>query len=168
MKTIEFDIKHFKKKKQMIQMVKALYKRGLENDPKFHFLFEPNLIIRTSIPEKIIKILNKENWVYKVYDYPYPKKGFGESKKWKNIQKYMEELLHLQSTAVLNFNKTETKWFANRLHHTFLNMLFMEYYDEAKYHLEQAKNYMYIDYKEERKPAFWLLYQLIRLVYKIT
>ena len=166
MKTIEIDSKQFwnyKHKKRLLMTLLPILKR----DYNFHFLFEPNLIIRTNFYKDIIGILKKTPWKYKVYAYPYPKKGFGESKKYKKIQKDLEKILHIQSVCVLTYKQRDIDFFSNRLHHCLLNMLGFEYYDEAKYYLNEAQGYMGHEYKSEGKPYMLVLQKLIKLLYKI-
>lgn len=167
MKTIEISKNQFTFK-EAYMLLRFLYHKELKLDNSFHFLFEPNLIIRTNRVKNVRKWLDKSGWKYKVYAYPYSKKGYGESKKHKESQSALLYLLHLQSLVALSRNKKEKFYMLNRMHHCFLNMLAFEYYDESKYYLGQAKNYMYLDYKAEGKPAFWLLYKLISFVYKLT
>lgn len=168
MKTIEITIKSHSNPEIAKELLKAWYKYILKYDNNFHFLFEPNLILRTSYVREIKHELNKLKLDYKIYDYPYPKKGFGESEKYKTIQKELEKILHLQSICALTYKKRDIEFFSNRLHHCFLNMLGFDYYNESKYYLGEAQGYMFHEYKAEGKPYLLILQKLIYLLWRIT
>jgi hypothetical protein len=162
MKTIE--IKPLTNKTKLI---KTLYKKFLYKDTKFHYLFEPQLIIRTNKSKLITDYLKLKKIDYTTYPYPYAKRGFGESKHNNYLQKESEKLYHLQSVFVLKSKKKDVGYFLNRIHHCFLNMMNYDFYDESKYYLDQAKGYMKHQSRTDRKTTTWLAYQIIRGVDKL-
>ena len=164
MKTIEIERQRYKVDKLTLDF---LYKYILKYDDSFHFFFEPQLIIRTSYVREVKKTLKNLGIKYKVYDYPYPKKGFGESKQWKKIQRNLEKIYHLQAVSVLTSNKRETKFIANRLGHCYLNMRGFEFYTESKFYLGQAKGYLEHDYKSTGILSTWVLAKLMGGLYKL-
>jgi hypothetical protein len=108
------------------KLIKKIFKQ-LPRNAYFHFLFEPELIIRVKNKERkcIIDYLKRKNIQYRVYSYPFPKKGFGESKK-SVIYKYQDEfkeLFHYGSLLTIK-QKNKDKFFIIERHsHTFLNMM---------------------------------------------
>src|SRR3990167_11055949 len=156
MKTIELEIKG----ERAILLMKYLLKKKVLGWP-FHYFLEPQLIIRTDNKSKIIPILKKLELKYKVYDFPYPKKGFGEAKKYKNYQEGLKHLYSFLSLFALVAKGKTLDFIMNRIHHCMLNMLDMDYYDESKYYLFQAKGYMKCQYKGDGKVTTYISYLLI-------
>ena len=166
MKTIEIVTEKINYK----QLIKKIYNKFLLNDDKFHFFYEPQLIIRLSEEKlKIIKeYLNKKKIEYKIYPYPYPKKGkYKESKRYKNINLYLNRLYNLQALLYFKSSKKQLSFVSNRLHHCFLNICHLDFYEESKYYLSQAKGYMKHEYKSDGKSTIYISYLLIKLLHKI-
>lgn len=166
MKTVEIQTQHQKLNELLI---KWLFKYILKHDNNFHFFYEPQLIIRTSLVREVTIALKKLDVKYKIYKYPYPntRKAFGESKRWKYLQKQSENLYHTQAIFALTAKRKDMDYFSNRFHHCFLNMRGFEYDDEAKYYLRQAAGYMRHQYKGDGKLTTLILSKLIRLLYKM-
>lgn len=95
----------------------------------FHFLYEPELIVRTDLKgTKIVrKFLKSKKAKFRIYDYPFPKdkKDFGENKK-SVVYKYKDFfMLTLENQAILALSrkKKDDMQIIERQTHTFLNQL---------------------------------------------
>jgi len=161
MKTFETNLYDYK---LSIKLMKYLMKKKALSWP-FHFFFEPQLIIRTN--NKIGPILKEYHIKYKIYPYPYPKKGFGEAKKWKKYQWGLVELYSIYAVLSLYTKGKAKEYILNRTHHTMTNMLGMEYYDESKYYIKQANSYMNHQYKVDGRLSTLLLQRLMSFLYKL-
>lgn len=120
-------------------LVKLLPKRAY-----YHFLFEPELIIRVYDRDKhyISDFLDKKKWVYETYRYPFSKKagawgtgkGYGEDKKSMTYI-YRDEfipLMNLESKLALKSKKKDQAFIIERYYHTFLNALGSSWKYEAQ------------------------------------
>src|SRR3990167_8097404 len=52
------------------RLIKELYKKVLHGDDIFHFFYEPELIIRTTLFNQVSAILNSKRVKYEIYKYP--------------------------------------------------------------------------------------------------
>lgn len=133
MKTI-----HIKKKNLASnhKLIHALYKKILKHDHGFHYLIEPELIIRTGslFTERVVcEYLHKKKIEYDTYDYPVSKKGYGEDKK-SVMTKYSKEMLvilHWLSILSLKANYKDYLKLFERITHCALNMNFYEWNEEV-------------------------------------
>ena len=94
--------------------------------------------------------LKRHNIGYSIYQYPYPeKKGqFGERKKVKALQFYLDKLFNLQAEiAVGNFSRNDKGFFLNRLSHCFTNMCGISYWNEGIFYLKQGWFYLKLEIK---------------------
>jgi hypothetical protein len=148
-------------------LIRCLYKKILKRDDTFHFFFEPDLIIRTSLFNEVKKYLDKRKIEYKTYAYPYTKKGYGESKRWKYMQKFSETLYHTQAIFVLKSKRKDRPYFANRMHHCFLNQDGFSFYYESEYLLGQSAGYLYRDYKCSGNLITLILCKCLRFIQKL-
>ncbi len=166
MRTIEINARQFNYKHKK-KLLTTLYVKVLKKDNNWHFLFEPNLIIRTTKSKEVASFLRTRGWKYKIYNYPYTKLGYNENKRKKSIQRELEWLLHFHSLIVIAKKPKEIDYLINRSDHCLLNMLGHDYYSESKYYLDQAQGYLMIDYKAEGKPIIWVVAKLLKGIWKI-
>ena len=137
LKTIHTKIKQPKAKK----LLKLLYEQVLRRDGEFHFFYEPELIIRTSLYKEIIQILETKKIKYEVYKYPVDlgKKGnycFECDKfKLKNIEIF-KKIYHQSAVLALIWKKGDYREYIATVEHTACNMGGLSYLDEARRHLE--------------------------------
>lgn len=75
-----------RKYSKMQELVKELYHAALKDDPKWHFFYEPEIIVRISSKEvlqKVEELLTKKGAKFDVYPYPIPdkqkQKQYGET-----------------------------------------------------------------------------------------
>lgn len=109
-----------KNQKRVKQLIKLLPKKAY-----YHFLFEPQLIIRVHNKDKhyITDYLNKKKLKYITYRYPFSKRGYNESKKSMTYI-YRDEFvpfLHIASRLALKSKRKEQIFIIERLYHTLLN-----------------------------------------------
>lgn len=111
-------------------LMKELYDLFLKDDTKFHFFFEPELIIRitnSECLEKVKKFLQEKEIKFEEYDYPFPPDGnFGEAKEG-NVAKNLELFLtifHANSVAALTMSEEDHFKYLERLVHTAFNPKF--------------------------------------------
>lgn len=96
-------------------LVKSLYRHALHEDPLFHFFYEPDLIIRTSllsVREKIEQWLKDRNYTFIIYDYPTPKPIFGQILYGENgfVEEHLDlflEIFHTHSLAAVEMDGDE-------------------------------------------------------------
>jgi hypothetical protein len=123
-------------------LIKELYGKFLREDPLFHFLFEPDLIIRISnnkVLNEIKGFLEQADIDFDIYDYPLPvpnaaKRRFGENEGGPIIEKLYDvylPLFHLNAIAALTMNEDEQGVYIERANHTFYNMLGNSRQEEA-------------------------------------
>jgi hypothetical protein len=77
-------------------LAKELFDYTLKDDPDFHYLFEPDLVLRITTEPCLTKaksLLQTKNIAFKEYDYPFPTKAgeYGEERHFKCI----EMLIHI-------------------------------------------------------------------------
>lgn len=137
--TIHLKGKDVKKSQRRIrQLIKLLPKKAY-----YHFLFEPELIIRIHNKDKhyITDFLDKKKWKYETYRYPFSSKvskwsdhkGYGEDKKSMTYI-YRDEfipLMNLESKLALKSKKKHKIFIVERYYHTFLNALGYDWESEA-------------------------------------
>lgn len=131
MKTIEVQGKNLKiQKRRAKKLIKLLPKNVY-----FHFLFEPELIIRleNENTKYITDYLKKRKIGYKIYPYPFTKKGFGEARKgiMHEYLHYFKPLMNIQSKIAINSKTNHRLRIIERYNHTFLNSLGYEWIDES-------------------------------------
>lgn len=114
------------KKPVLKRLLKELYKLALKNDPKFHFFYEPELIIRISEEEvlkKVCRKLDREHIDYRIYDYPKPVK---DPLNWcyecdqyvlDNLELFIQ-LYHAHSVLALTLTKKTYRNYIARVQHT--------------------------------------------------
>jgi hypothetical protein len=138
MKTIQInDFITPKTKNKQWKLLKEIYNKFLKEDLSFHYLFEPELIIRLENEEIINKIkeyLNKKHFIFEVYSYPNPKKNryFGESEKI--MQKYNDLFLaifHQMSLFYMIADQKDQPQFRERVVHIMYNSAQTNMVDEA-------------------------------------
>jgi len=101
----------------MKKLLKDLYECSLKDDPKFHFFYEPEIIIRFSSQDsldKAVKLLEERNIQYVIYEYPSPEKSpmhptYGEEPSG-IVLKYFELFLtifHAHSIAAITMDDSD-------------------------------------------------------------
>lgn len=125
-------------------LIKELFEFTLKDDPKFHFFFEPELIIRIdseSCLEKVNSYLNGKNIPFEEYDYPFPEPpGFGEERNGvvaNNLDLFLS-VFHANSVAAITLDEDSHKKYLERLIHTACNPKFYSHEVEGKIILELA------------------------------
>lgn len=129
------------------RLIKKLYNEILINDGKFHFLFQPEMIIRISDPQcldKVKSVLENDGIKYIEYDYPAPKKAtviidkkllkcYGE--KDKDVPKKLNiliDLFHVNSVAAIVFEQVEQADYMEKNIHSFYNQACLSTITERK------------------------------------
>lgn len=126
-----------------MKLMKILFKKFLYLDHSFHYLIEPELIIRTGNKnsiDSIRKYLENHKVYYSIYDWPYPKKGYGEGKGEITV-KYQNVLLpiyNLLSKLALKAPYKDYLKVYERISHCMLNMGFYEWEEELTINLRNA------------------------------
>jgi len=130
---------------KMKSLIETLYKEILKKDLKFHFLFEPQLIIRIDSIEcldEVKKYLAENNIDFEEYDYPYAPNGkFGETKGG-IVDRYLElfiVILHSSAVAALTMSDTDHLEFLERAAHDLFNPKFYGYKLEGEILCKLAK-----------------------------
>lgn len=120
-------------------LIQDLYTHVLKDDPKFHFFFEPEIIIRTmegDTLERVKNFLTERNIQFEEYDYPFAPKGkFGELRDGivaNNLQLFLT-IFHANSVAALTMTDEEHFRFVERLIHTAFNPKFFSLSQEGTY-----------------------------------
>lgn len=134
--------------KERVQLIKKLYKKILKNDDKFHFFYEPNLVIRATEDSivKIKELLSELGYKFDVYEYPTDKKKKGffcfecEDYVLNNLE-YFIQLYHLHSVLFFKLNKQEYYNYIGRTMHTACNIGGYSYLDEAEMSMERGRFY---------------------------
>lgn len=134
------------------RLIKKVYDEVIKDDPKFHYFFEPELIIRISdtYVEKVKQVLDKDGVKYVEYDYPLPKKQniidkklikcHGEQDKptvLKNLDLFIR-LFHVNSIAALTLGASDYNAYMERNIHSFYNQTCQPTKDE-----HQLKNALF-------------------------
>jgi|SRR3989344_2397667 len=131
-------------------LIKALYDKILRNDSKFHFLYEPQLIIRVDSAECLgqIKMHLKDNKIdFEEYDYPNaPDDKFGETKGGiveQNPDLFIP-ILHFGSLAALKLPEKDYKDYLDRAIHSLINQLGYDHEKEGKWLHKYSKGILQI------------------------
>jgi len=118
---------HIKNHKHQKALAKRLYDHILKDDPKFHFLFEPEIIFRITAEDCLTKakgFLGTENIEFEEYDYPFPPDGkFGEERGGivaNNLELFLS-IFHANSVAALIMSEDDHFNYLERLVHTAFN-----------------------------------------------
>ena len=108
-------------------LAKELFDHTLKHDPKFHFFFEPALIIRITTEDSLAKVkifLQDRNIEFEEYDYPDAPEGkFGEERGGivvKNMELFLQ-VFHANSVAALTMREEDHFHYLERLVHTAFN-----------------------------------------------
>jgi len=126
------------KEKKQRELLVELYKTCLKDDEKFHFFYEPDIIIRLSsalVIEKVKELLSSKGIKFTTYDYPTPFSERLVVGSDKNIYCYGEEkggivmknfdlfitIFHAHSTAALSMSDSEHFEYMERVIHTMFN-----------------------------------------------
>lgn len=119
-------------------LMKELYDSILKHDNKFHYFFEPDLIIRIDSSEcldKVKKHLTLKKIKFVEYDYPIPKNSHLEVNESKKIYCYGEQdnkivqenldlfltIFHAHSIAAITLNNDDHFEYMERTIHTCFN-----------------------------------------------
>jgi hypothetical protein len=134
------------------ELIQELYKNFLIKDPLFHFLYEPDLIIRISVSEVlegIKKFLTERRINFTTYAYPHPERSinnvrcYGEDREGV-VAEYLYDLFlpafHTNSIAALILPDDRQLPFIERVSHTFFNMT-------GSTHEEEATNMLFLAYR---------------------
>jgi hypothetical protein len=134
------------------ELIQKLYKNFLKTDPLFHFLYEPDLIIRISVPqvlEQIKKFLIENRINFRTYAYPHPEPSntnqrcYGEDKEGVVVEHLYDLFLpafHTNSIAALILPEDRQLAFMERVSHTYFNMIDCT-------HEEEATNMLYLAHR---------------------
>ncbi|KKQ85187.1 MAG: hypothetical protein UT08_C0009G0021 [Candidatus Woesebacteria bacterium GW2011_GWB1_38_8] len=122
---------------RMRALIKELYGLILKDDPKFHFFFEPELIIRITTTECLAKVkqfLQSRSIEFEEYEYPFPPEGkFGEGRDSivaRNLELFLT-IFHANSVAAITMNEEEHFQYIERLVHTAFNPKFSSHEQEG-------------------------------------
>lgn len=137
MKTIEIKQKDLKANKRLVKKIYGL----IGSTVYMHFLYEPELIIRTENAEvsKITDYLKKRDIGYRVYAYPFGK-GYGEGQK-SVVYKYRRHFLPLMginSSLAVELEPRHRGEIIERLTHVLMNTFGYEWIDESSNYLKLA------------------------------
>ena len=120
------------------QLVKELYDYSLKVDPKFHFFFEPEIIIRITSDDCLDMVkgfLSSKNINFEEYDYPFPPEGkFGEERDGivaRNLELFLT-IFHANSVAAITMNEEDHFKYLERLIHTACNPKFYSHEQEGR------------------------------------
>lgn len=150
MKTIELEKLSITK---YFDFLKTIYGKKYLLSNKWHFLFEPELILRIdeNIDEitKIRKFLTECVVSFVEYKYPHPKydkqnritKFYGDE----TLSDFTNLSLHLNSKAVLEMTGSQYERFIERTWHTMNNMAGHDWRKEGHYGLQLAKRRLRMD-----------------------
>lgn len=118
-------------------LIKETYENCLKDDPKFHFFYEPEIIIRIDSQECLDKTksyLASKNIQFEEYDYPFPPAGkFGEDPSGivaKNLELFLT-IFHANSVAALTMSEQDHFQYLERLVHTAFNTKFYPHEQEG-------------------------------------
>jgi len=134
MKTVHLETKNQR-------LIKKLYQGVLINDDKFHFFYEPELVIRVGnkFLRKLVDFIKDNGYEFRVYDYPgfnkKPKLGVYCFECLPEVQRNLElflKLYHLHSVASLTLTKRELAVYRERAIHTIFNVSGISYRGEAQ------------------------------------
>jgi len=116
---------------KMKELLKMLYDHVLKDDPKFHFFYEPEIIIRFSSHECLERAksyLTQKGIGTKIYDYPLPDKKRGEKVFGEEpdgiVMQHFELFLtifHAHSVAAIIMEDQEHFRYMERVIHTMWN-----------------------------------------------
>jgi hypothetical protein len=124
-------------------LIQELYKDFLKKDPLFHFLYEPDLIIRISVApvlEQIKKFLTERRINFTTYAYPHPERSNNGERRYGEdrggvVAEHLHELFlpafHTNSIAALILPEDRQLGYMERTSHTYFNMLNFSHEDEA-------------------------------------
>lgn len=120
-------------------LINELYDYTLKDDPKFHFFFEPEIIIRITTEVSLTKVKNylqSKSINFEEYDYPFPPEGkFGEEKGGivaNNLDLFLA-VFHSNSLAALSMSEEDHFKYIERLVHTAFNLKFYPHEQEGKW-----------------------------------
>jgi len=118
-------------------LIKDLYDKFLKDDPKFHFFFEPELIIRISSTDCLCKVksyLNQNDIEFVEYDYPFPLDGkYGETENGivaRNFDLFVT-IFHTNAISALTMDEEDFFDYIERVIHTAFNPRFMSHEQEG-------------------------------------
>lgn len=120
-------------------LIKEIYDYVLKDDSMFHFFFEPEIIIRITEKDSLVKVksfLKERNIDFEEYDYPFPPEGkFGEEKNGivVNNLKLFLTIFHVNSVAALTMNEEDHFKYLERLVHTAFNPKFYPHKQEGEW-----------------------------------
>ena len=143
------------------RLIKELYKKFLNKDNYFHFLYEPELIIRVSDNflrrYPIEKFLKQKHIDFIIYPFPLantdkPEKqvkdgfmiefsSFLRKRLWE-----ITTILHILSLIALNESRKKHIFFCERLFHCGYNMTRMEWEEEGKELITSGIKRVVMDY----------------------
>jgi len=133
-----------KKEQIMKDLLSELYQHTLKDDPKFHFFYEPEIIIRFSSKEcleKAQELLQTKKIGFKVYEYPFPQgsKTYGESEAVvvNNFELFLT-IFHAHSIAAILMNDEDHFGYMERVIHTMFNPRGITRSDEGKHLIRLA------------------------------
>lgn len=126
------------------ELVKELYEYCLKDDPKFHFFFEPEIIIRIHSQgclSRLKSYLSSKNIEFEEYNYPFPPPGkFGEEPDGivaRNLELFLA-VFHANSVAALTLSEEDHFKYIERLVHTAFNPRFFPHDKEGTWLLNLA------------------------------
>jgi len=127
------------------ELIKELYAHCLKDDKKFHYFFEPEIIIRIDSEEVLNKVkdfLNNKDIQFDEYDYPFAPAGkFGEDPNSivaKNLELFLT-IFHANSIAAITMTEEEHFQYVERLIHTAFNPKLISHQREGSILMNLAK-----------------------------
>lgn len=145
MKTIQIDVFCVFQKDRIVgwdrkssyDLMIALYNEILKDDPLFHFLLEPQLVIRISKEECLTQVksyLEIRNIDYSEYPYPNApegKFGVGSDSIDERHKELMLPIYHINSIAALTLDEKDHLLYLERMTHTAFSSMYGERSIEA-------------------------------------
>lgn len=158
MQTIEIDYRHFVEDEALYLpkihvLMTLLQKHILTSDSSWHFMIQPEVIIRVSdeYVEKVIEYLKSANYIFTVYSYPLGQGTY--TLQTVNVDVRYENLFlpvyHANTLAALELSEPDYIHYIERTLTTMINMRYFSREKQAKYLLLLAM--MNFDMSEEIK-----------------